>query len=203
MPSASIRYLGFIIRFIVLGLAIAFVIRWIAPSLTGASPDSPSANPPAATANNSASMVSAEGPFSYNNAVTRASPAVVSIYANKITTVRQYRIVPDPITRRLFGAIAAGPAYRKQEHSLGSGVVFSADGYVLTNNHVIDGADDIQLLLSDGRVAQARIIGADADTDLAAPRARRRLFDNPPLDSASTRRGVVVVSSILVSQGSA
>ena len=167
MPSASIRYLGFIFRFIVLGLAIAFVIRWIAPSLTGARPDSPSANPPAATANNSASMVSAEGPFSYNNAVTRASPAVVSIYANKITTVRQYRIVPDPITRRLFGAIAAGPAYRKQEHSLGSGVVFSADGYVLTNNHVIDGADDIQLLLSDGRVAQARIIGADADTDLA------------------------------------
>ena len=138
MPSASIRYLGFIIRFIVLGLAIAFVIRWIAPSLTGASPDSPSANPPAATANNSASMVSAEGPFSYNNAVTRASPAVVSIYANKITTVRQYRIVPDPITRRLFGAIAAGPAYRKQEHSLGSGVVFSADGSEGLTMEVVD-----------------------------------------------------------------
>ncbi|TXH24222.1 MAG: trypsin-like serine protease [Elusimicrobia bacterium] len=167
MSSASIRFLGFIIRFIVLGLAIAFVVRWIAPSLMGESADSTTANPTVAATNASAMMPGAEGPFSYNNAVTRASPAVVSIYANKITTVRQYRIVPDPITRRLFGAIAAGPAYRKQEHSLGSGVVFSADGYVLTNNHVIDGADDIQLLLSDGRVAQARIIGADADTDLA------------------------------------
>ena len=92
---------------------------------------------------------------------------MVNIYANKMTTVRQYRIVPDPVTRRLFGAIAAGPSYKKQEQSLGSGVVFSADGYVLTNNHVINGADDIQVLLFDGRVAQARVIGADADTDLA------------------------------------
>lgn len=167
MPRASIRLLGFLFRFIVLGLAIAFVIRWVAPALlegrTGSDPTDQSsaglAQAPVSTR--------ANGPVSYNSAVTRAAPAVVSIYANKVTTVRQYRIVPDPITRRLFGAIAAGPAYRKQEHSLGSGVVFSADGYVLTNNHVIDGADDIQVLLSDGQVAKARIIGADADTDLA------------------------------------
>ncbi|HEX7111091.1 MAG TPA: trypsin-like peptidase domain-containing protein, partial [Mizugakiibacter sp.] len=59
------------------------------------------------------------------------------------------------------------PAYQRREQSLGSGVIASADGYVLTNNHVIAGADDIQVLLYDGRVAQAKVIGTDADTDLA------------------------------------
>ena len=171
MRSATIRTLSFILRFAVLGLAIAFLLSLIAPTLVsrlrGERPNAAQAIAPVHPNLPSVPSAHSEGPVSYADAVSRASPAVVSIYANKITTVRQYRIIPDPVTRRLFGAIAAGPAYKKQEHSLGSGVVFSADGYVLTNNHVIDGADDIQVLLSDGRVSLARIIGADADTDLA------------------------------------
>ena len=158
--------LAFIRRFVILGLAIAFVASLFAPGLV----DRLRGSSPGTTAARTAESGSASrerGPVSYAEAVTRAAPAVVNIYANKMTTVRQYRIVPDPVTRRLFGAIAAGPSYKKQEQSLGSGVVFSADGYVLTNNHVINGADDIQVLLFDGRVAQARVIGADADTDLA------------------------------------
>ncbi|HET9031673.1 MAG TPA: trypsin-like peptidase domain-containing protein [Dokdonella sp.] len=167
MRRATIRTLSFILRFSALGLALAFLVSLLAPSIVErlrgerasiAVQSSPRVSTPSSHS---------EGPVSYADAVSRAAPAVVSIYANKMTTVRQYRIIPDPVTRRLFGAIAAGPAYRKQEHSLGSGVVFSADGYVLTNNHVISGADDIQILLSDGRVSQARVIGADADTDLA------------------------------------
>ena len=169
MRRSTTRILSFILRFSVLGLALAFVLSLLAPGIVErlrggqavATRSAPASNLP------SAGSAHSEGPVSYADAVSRAAPAVVSIYANKITTVRQFRIVPDPVTRRLFGAIAAGPAYKKQEHSLGSGVVFSADGYVLTNNHVISGADDIQVLLSDGRVAQARVIGADADTDLA------------------------------------
>ena len=168
MRNATTRTLTFVLRFVILGLAIAFVLSLAAPALVEHLRGSAPVEPSSATARvQPVASAHGEGPVSYSDAVTRAAPAVVSIYANKITTVRQYRIVPDPVTRRLFGAIAAGPSYKKQEHSLGSGVVFSADGYVLTNNHVINGADDIQVLLSDGRVAQARVIGADSDTDLA------------------------------------
>jgi serine protease DegS/serine protease DegQ len=160
--------LAFILRFVILGLAIAFVASLFAPHLVDRLRNNGPGPGTSATGVAESDPPQLErGPVSYAEAVTRAAPAVVNIYANKMTTVRQYRIVPDPVTRRLFGAIAAGPSYKKQEQSLGSGVVFSADGYVLTNNHVINGADDIQVLLFDGRVAQARVIGADADTDLA------------------------------------
>ncbi len=171
MRRATIHTLSFILRFAILGLAFAFLLSLVAPTLVsrlrGERANASQNVAPIQQAPVAMPSQHGEGPVSYSDAVSRASPAVVSIYANKITTVRQYRIIPDPVTRRLFGAIAAGPAYKKQEHSLGSGVVFSADGYVLTNNHVINGADDIQVLLSDGRVSLARVIGADADTDLA------------------------------------
>lgn len=197
MRRATIRTLSFILRFTVLGLALAFVASLIAPSLVnrlrGDSPVVTAGTPPRPAAPVSHS----EGPVSYSDAVSRASPAVVSIYANKMTTVRQYRIIPDPVTRRLFGAIAAGPAYRKQEHSLGSGVVFSADGYVLTNNHVISGADDIQVLLSDGRVSQARVIGADADTDLAV--LKIEAANLPTIEVAD--RGDVNVGDVVLAIG--
>jgi serine protease DegS/serine protease DegQ len=168
MRRATTRILSFILRFAILGLAIAFLVSFFAPTLVerlrGPQPGNHAI---AAITPAPASAAHTNGPVSYADAVTRASPAVVNIYANKITTLRSYRTVPDPLTQRLFGAIIFGPAYKKREQSLGSGVVFSADGYVLTNNHVISGADDIQVLLFDGRVAQARVIGADADTDLA------------------------------------
>src|SRR5690348_14131632 len=60
----------------------------------------------------------------------------------------------------------AGPALKRREQSLGSGVIFTSDGYVLTNNHVISGADDIQVLLHDGRVAHARVLATDRATAL-------------------------------------
>ncbi|HEX7044806.1 MAG TPA: trypsin-like peptidase domain-containing protein [Burkholderiales bacterium] len=160
------RALSFVIRFATVGLAAAFVIAFAWPQagaalrarfgLAGAV----AAAPPAAAKRD-------DGPVSYADAVARAAPAVVNIYANKLVTERQLRVFPDPLLRRLFGGVALGPAYQRREQSLGSGVIASADGYVLTNNHVIAGADDIQVLLYDGRVARARVIGTDADTDLA------------------------------------
>lgn len=198
MRNSTTRTLSFILRFVILGLAIAFVLSLAAPALVDHLRGSTAVE--VAPGNARTAPIPSphgEGPVSYSDAVTRAAPAVVSIYANKITTVRQYRIVPDPVTRRLFGAIAAGPAYKKQEHSLGSGVVFSADGYVLTNNHVISGADDIQVLLSDGRVAQARVIGADSDTDLAVLK-----IDGADLPTiAVADRGEVNVGDVVLAIG--
>ena len=196
MRRATAQTLAFILRFAILGLAIAFVISLFAPdALERLRGNVRGANP--VDAAGSSSLSANRGPVSYGDAVTRAAPAVVNIYANKITTVRQYRIVPDPVTRRLFGAIAAGPSYKKREQSLGSGVVFSADGYVLTNNHVIHGADDIQVLLFDGRVAQARVIGADADTDLAV--LKIDAAELPAIEVA--KRGDVNVGDVVLAIG--
>ena len=152
---------GFLVRWAIVGLAAAFLLSVLAPGLVDGlrgrnGSDATRAEAPAA---------SRRGPFSYAEAVARASPAVVNIYANKITTYRRVYQIPD-LTQRLLQYVP-GPLMKRRDQSLGSGVIFSADGYVLTNNHVIAGADDIQIALDDGRVAQAQVIGSDAETDLA------------------------------------
>ena len=104
MRRSTTRILFFILRFSVLGLALAFVLSLLAPGIVDrlrgekamATRSEPARNLP------SAGSAHSEGPVSYADAVSRAAPAVVSIYANKITTVRQFRIVPDPVTRRLL-----------------------------------------------------------------------------------------------------
>lgn len=190
MPRATRGTAAFILRFVVLGLALAFVASIFFPQLVerlrgGARADVASTVAGPRTV----------GPVSYADAVARASPAVVNIYANKLTTVRQLRIVPDPLTQRLFRAIS--PPYTQREQSLGSGVIFSADGYVLTNNHVINGADDIQILLFDNRVAHARVIGTDQETDLAV--LKIDAGDLPTISIAD--RGTVTVGDVVLAIG--
>lgn len=104
--------------------------------------------------------------LSYANAVARAAPSVVNIYTTKTTPRPRHPLLNDPFFRRFFegGNI---PQQQRMESSLGSGVIVDSDGYILTNNHVVDGADQIVVLLFDGREAEASIIGRDDGTDLA------------------------------------
>lgn len=95
----------------------------------------------------------------YAMAARAATPAVVSIVASKM---RRNPHADDPAFRFFFGDGAAQP-----QTGLGSGVIATPQGYLLTNHHVIEGADEIEVQLADGRQARARIIGTDPETDLA------------------------------------
>jgi len=122
-------------------------------------------------------------PLSYADAVQRAAPSVVSIYANRMVLTRP--IYPDPILKQMFGLSLLGPPQQRQEQSLGSGVIVSSKGYILTNNHVIAGTDDIRVMLYDGRVAPAKIVGTDPKTDLAVLRIHEPHL--PAAASAATK----------------
>ena len=126
----------------------------------------------------------------FSQAARVASPAVVSITASKAPPRAGGRS-RDP----LFGFPFAPRQQRSPQLGLGSGVIISADGVLLTNNHVVDGASDIEVQLSDGRQAQAKLIGTDPETDLAV--LKIELPDLPviPLgDAASLQVGDAVLA---------
>ena len=100
---------------------------------------------------------------SYRAAAGRAMPAVVNILTSK-SLGKNHPLLKDPFFRRFFGDRAPQD---EQQASLGSGVIVSPDGYILTNNHVIEAADDIQVVLADGRKAPAKVVGTDPETDQA------------------------------------
>ena len=100
----------------------------------------------------------------YSQAARLASPAVVSISTSKAPLRNPH--YADPWFRFFFG----DQANNQPQSGLGSGVIVSPDGYILTNNHVVEGADEIAIQLSDGRKALAQVIGTDPDTDLAVLR---------------------------------
>jgi serine protease DegS len=110
----------------------------------------------------------AGGVVSYSAAVKVAAPAVVNIFTTQKVKRQDNPLLNDPVFREFFGdqlpeQFSQGP----NENSLGSGVIVRADGYILTNNHVIAQADQIIVALNDGRRAEAEVIGTDPDTDLA------------------------------------
>ena len=100
-------------------------------------------------------------PGSLRSAAQRASAAVVSINTSKAAS--RHPGANDPWFRFFFGDQGGGVP----QAGLGSGVIISADGYILTNNHVVEGADEIEVVLNDSRRARAKVIGTDPDTDLA------------------------------------
>ncbi len=134
-----------------------FVIATLQPQWLAAPAPPPAVSAPLVLP---APQVSAAAqPSSLAAAVRRAAPAVVSINTSRIT---RHPFADDPWFRLFFGQQGS-----QSQSGLGSGVIMSADGYVLTNNHVVQEADHIEAVLADGRRANARVIGADPESDLA------------------------------------
>ena len=154
---------------VTVALAMLFVVmtlkpEWLPRSTMGAAGLLPAPTiATVATVTAAAPAVATSGPgSSLAMAAKRAAPAVVSIMATKMT--RRSPHADDPRFRFFFGDGAGQP---QAQTGLGSGVIVSPEGYVLTNHHVIDGADEIEVQLTDGRQARAKVIGSDVETDLA------------------------------------
>jgi len=141
------RIASFLLQVAVLGLALAFVLVWIRPELL-----------PLDAAGDRADAVR-----SYADAVNRTAPSVVSIYTRTMVSEPMIGEGADPLFQRLYG----DRRVLRPRSGLGSGVIVSEDGLILTTAHVIDGVDNIFVALFDGDVAEARVIGTDPGTDLA------------------------------------
>lgn len=104
---------------------------------------------------------------SYADAVASSFESVVTIYTSKMIVEQSHPLLDDPIFSQLFGEQLQRRQRSKTETNLGSGVIISNEGYIITNQHVIDGADEILISLPDGRGSQAVLIGEDKETDIA------------------------------------
>ncbi|MGK0297271.1 MAG: serine protease DegS [Gammaproteobacteria bacterium] len=149
--------LKFLLQFAICGLAIAFLLLFFFPDMflpeIGAKQNNISN-----TIKNPVEIVS------YNDAISLAAPAVVNVYARQVRTSQTNPLLQDPIFRRFFGNLPSKPEIN---NNLGSGVILNKSGYLLTNAHVINEADEIQVTLPDGRLAKADVVGVDSETDLA------------------------------------
>jgi serine protease DegQ len=129
---------------------------------------------------------------SYHDAVQRATPSVVNIFTSKEIRSPRHPLLNDPIFRRFFGEM---PDDAQRASSLGSGVIVSNTGYVLTNHHVVEAADEIEVALHDGKKLLAKVVGNDPETDLAVLRVNA---DNLPAitfgSSDALRVGDVVLA---------
>src|SRR5216117_3141411 len=125
----------------------------------------------------------AELRLSYAPIVQRAQPAVVNVYAAK-TVQNRNPLLDDPLFRRFFGVPGQQP--EQMQRSLGSGVMVDPSGLVVTNNHVIEGADQVKVSLSDKREFEAEIVLKDSRTDLAVLRLKDSKEKFPTLDFANS-----------------
>lgn len=163
---------------VTIALAVVFVLTTLKPGLIPmpaqlvTAPAAPQTALPtkgqAATSSGAASTAFAEGgeaPGSYRAAAQRALPSVVHIFTSQEIAVPRNPLANDPFFRHFFGDQAEQPVQKRS--GLGSGVIVSPEGYILTNNHVIESADQIEVALNDGTKYSAHIVGRDPETDLA------------------------------------
>ena len=146
--NSTTHWIRYLLQAIVAGLALAFLVVYLFPSLAqqvnGQAGDSQTGAAPA--------------PASYADAVNRTAPAVVSIYTRTIA--------PQDVSPQVQQMLGNRQLFRMRA-DMGSGVLVSEDGYILTNHHVISGVSNVRVALWDGRLAVAEFVGSDPESDLA------------------------------------
>ena len=136
------------------------------PALRFASTSNPGVNN--APINNGPPSTTTGPVVSYADIVSRVSAAVITIHSQqRVRAAQQYPFMDDPMFRQFFGDRVPQQMPEQRRSGLGSGVIISTDGYILTNHHVIDGAEQIKVDLNDNRTLDARVVGSDPPSDLA------------------------------------
>jgi len=161
-----IKVAGFLFQFGLIGLALAALYLF---AVSDRSKDEILAF---LSGNESLPRATRQGPtapavFSYADAVASSASSVVTIYTSKTVREKPHPLLDDPVFSQLFGDQLERRQRERTETNLGSGVIIGSEGYILTNQHVIDGADEILISLVDGRGSQAVLVGQDRDTDIA------------------------------------
>jgi serine protease DegQ len=171
-------------------LAVLFVVstlkpEWL-PSRSGLIPESLRV----ATVLQEAQTGGGTRPDSYHDAVRKAAPSVVNIFTSKEVRTPRSPMLNDPLFRRFFGDDL------QKATSLGSGVIVSPEGYILTNNHVVESADEIEIAFPDGKKLLAKVVGSDPDTDLAVLRVEAQNLPAITFGSSDTLRVGDIVLAI-------
>jgi Do/DeqQ family serine protease len=133
---------------------------------------------------------------SYADVVSKVAPAVVTIHSQiRVRQPQQFPFMDDPFFRQFFGERMQQAPVERTRQALGSGVIVSQDGYIVTNHHVIDGADQIKVDLTDGRSLDAKVVGSDPPSDLAVLKVEANNLTVLTLgDSDRARIGDVVLA---------
>ena len=175
MPAVP-KLVGFLLQFIVLGLAAAFITVWFRPEWLPAFEQTSRA----------------PTPTSFADAVNRSARSVVSIHTRTLVTEPLQLESSDPLLSALYG----DRLVTRPRRGLGSGVILSEDGLILTALHVISGVDDVMVALWDGQTAPAQLVGADPATDLAVLNIDAEGLPAADLTSAARPRAGDVVLAI-------
>ncbi|MCX7150467.1 MAG: Do family serine endopeptidase [Rhodocyclales bacterium] len=149
-------------------VAVLFVVKTLKPEWLTTLPNNSGVISEVATVLEAPAGSELRRPGSHADAAKKAIPAVVHIFTSQEMKGPRHPFINDPIFRHFFGDRFGELSQRRS--GLGSGVVVSPEGYILTNFHVIDGADEIEVAHNDGRKYKARVVGSDPESDLAVLR---------------------------------
>jgi Do/DeqQ family serine protease len=180
-------------------LLIGSLIGWSA-SAVGAGSASPAAAPapaPIAAPAAAAARTLGAGADTYAPLVEQISPAVVTVTSERRVRMTSSQLPDDPLLRQFFGDQFGRrmPPQERREGGLGSGVIVRPDGYILTNHHVVDGADAVKVELKDGRTFDAKVVGSDSPSDLAVLKIEATNLHTLPLaDSDKVRVGDIALA---------